>query len=148
MDAKQYREHTKEVALRLKEKRYANGFSSAAAVADALGWVASTYESYELGTRVPPIPRAHQIAKLFGVTPQWILFGDTDPSEKNITDTIKTVDRMNQSYMMVLGSYDMTTDTLEEVKRIAGAVYGLLEVKGDGITYSDILKLSQTKKGE
>ncbi len=146
MDDKQHKAYIREVADRLKKQRYKNGFSSCAAVAAQLGWVASTYESYEIGVRVPPIPRVHQIADLFGVTPQWILFGDSTTSEKNIDRDIKTVDRMNQSYMMVLGSYDMSPDTLRDIKRIAGAIYGLLEVKGDDITYSDILKLSQTKK--
>lgn len=65
----------KEPQERLREARLAAGYKFASEAAKRLGVTITTYRTHENGQNQIPYKRAEQYAKLFKVTPEWILYG-------------------------------------------------------------------------
>ncbi|MBO6758300.1 MAG: helix-turn-helix transcriptional regulator [Roseibium sp.] len=69
---------------RLKHARVKAGFRSAAAAADAMGMRASTYQAHENGNRNFDADDAKRYGRVFGISPEWLLFGtktETTPQD-------------------------------------------------------------------
>lgn len=75
-----------EIAARLKLARAEKGFTTAQAAVDAFGFVRSTYYSHEGSSRGIPLEEVVRYAKAYGVTPEWIQFGDDDAKMPEDTD--------------------------------------------------------------
>lgn len=70
---------------RIRDARKRAGFKSAAAAAQKLGMAVSTYASHENGqTPSPPREDVQRYAKLFRVSPGWILTGDGQIDAKRL----------------------------------------------------------------
>lgn len=65
-------------SARLRDARKARGFATAKLAAEAMGEAPSTYAQYENGTRGFGKTKARKYAARFGVTPEWLLFGNGD----------------------------------------------------------------------
>lgn len=77
--ASRTRKHGKDTPpYRLKEARTRAGFSSSEKAAAEFGWSKSTYAHHESGVRKYG-PRAAEYAEAFGVTVDWLLYGDAAP---------------------------------------------------------------------
>lgn len=71
-----------EVYERLAEARRNAGFQTASEAAERFGWKGSTYLGHENGSRGFRADKAHIYARAFGVSANWLLYGDTaQPTE-------------------------------------------------------------------
>lgn len=61
---------------RLRRARIDAGFESATAAAEKFGWKPPTYSGHENGSRGFKLDDAAKYGAAFGVTPQWLLFGE------------------------------------------------------------------------
>lgn len=69
---------------RLRQARSRAGFKSAAAAARKLGMAGSTYSSHENGQTPPPPEDVRRYARLFKVSPGWILTGQGPMDAHNL----------------------------------------------------------------
>lgn len=67
---------------RLKHARLQAGFKTATAAIEHCGWSGSTYRAHENGQNNYKIKDAQIYAKAYGVTPSWLLIGDTVADQK------------------------------------------------------------------
>lgn len=64
------------IEVRLKQSRINAGYETATAVSDKLGMEFATYHRHENGKRNPGVEDCKVYARLFGVNPAWLMFGD------------------------------------------------------------------------
>jgi transcriptional regulator with XRE-family HTH domain len=72
------------IGQRLKQARGQKGYTQRQ-VADKLGVHSTTISKHELDTAEPDSEALLQLAKIYGVSVEWIMYGHED---KNITETI------------------------------------------------------------
>jgi len=66
---------------RLRRAIKSSGFSGAADLARRLGWSETTVRAHANGQRGIPAKRAKNYARVLGVTPEWLLYGQEDTLE-------------------------------------------------------------------
>jgi len=69
---------------RLREARIAAGYETAADAAEAMGVPRSTYVQHENGSRGYPANRAARYARFFGVSPEWLLYGQGGARSRSV----------------------------------------------------------------
>ena len=72
------------IGQRLKQARGQKGYTQRQ-IADKLGVHSTTISKHELDTAEPDSEALLQLAKIYGVSVEWIMYGHED---KNITETI------------------------------------------------------------
>lgn len=96
---------------RLKSLRDAKGWTKTY-VANHLGIKMQTYANYEYGLREPDLKLTNNIAKLFGVTSDYLISGEENKSDS------KTADLADQETIFTYEGKEIPPEDLEYMKRI------------------------------
>lgn len=80
-------------AARLKEARIAAGYKGPKDIAERLGWNANNYKAHEYGRNGFGISDAKRFAKAFGVSANWLMFGNgkADDLDNDVAHAITDV---------------------------------------------------------
>jgi transcriptional regulator with XRE-family HTH domain len=70
---------------RLRNARQRAGFDTATRAIDLFGWKNSTYRAHENGQNNYGVEEAKAYAMAYGVTPSWLLIGDTKETSPSST---------------------------------------------------------------
>ena len=74
---------------RLRHARQKAGYNTATQAIDLFGWRSSTYRAHENGQNNYGVEEAKAYAKAYGVTPSWLLIGDTKDTSQSSTGKSK-----------------------------------------------------------
>ena len=74
---------------RLRHARQKAGYNTATQAIDLFGWKSSTYRAHENGQNNYGVEEAKAYAKAYGVTPSWLLIGDTKDTSQSSTGKSK-----------------------------------------------------------
>jgi len=74
---------------RLRRARQKAGYNTATQAIDLFGWKSSTYRAHENGQNNYGVEEAKAYAKAYGVTPSWLLIGDTKDTSQSSTGKSK-----------------------------------------------------------
>lgn len=96
---------------RLKSLRDAKGWTKTY-VANHLGIKMQTYANYEYGLREPDLKLTNNIAKLFGVTSDYLISGEENKSDS------KTADLSDNETIFTYEGKEIPPEDLEYMKRI------------------------------
>lgn len=87
-----------EIGSRLLKKRKELGYSQAK-IAAKLDVSDGSYKSYELGKRDMPLAIAMKFAELFGVSLDWLAFGQGEENLKRVDDLLLEVSTLSFAYI-------------------------------------------------
>lgn len=111
-----------EMAARIKELRESHGYKQQF-VADKVGVELRTYQFWQQGKHAPEQDALEKLAKLFGVTPKYILRGDTpDLSSRDQLDRIEQRLERMQAVIEQLAGNEVVAAALEELQRAAASL--------------------------
>lgn len=90
----------REMGDRLKELRSKRGYKQQY-IADRIGVTLRTYQMYQAGSVEPGQEKLEKLAELYGVTPEYILRGDT-PQIPSVTDVNRRLKRIEDQLADIL----------------------------------------------
>ena len=123
--------------VRLRKARLAAGFKTAKMVLEKFKWNGSTYRAHENGQNAFSADQAAIYAQAFGVSANWLFFGDAEDTKNNTlseADKVKS-EALDKSYQQIQSALSLLNDDpknlalLEKLHKYVEDYFSILNVK-------------------